>query len=168
MLRAALEQNRTVLFTYSSSKGALKQRIEPYCLIFHWFTWYIWAWCENQEKFHLFPLDRMTNLSIDEVFLPRQVFFSDLNLEQIFPMPYKVKALFIPKYEQRLVEEYGANSFTVQSDGKLLFIGEFPSEVDILSWILTFENGVELLEPVELRQKLRLMGKWLGEIYKEE
>ena len=66
------------------------------------------------------------------------------------------------------MEEYGANSFTVQSDGKLLFIGEFPSEVDILSWILTFENGVELLEPVELRQKLRLMGKWLGEIYKEE
>ena len=45
----------------------------------------------------------------------------DFALERIFPTKYQVCACFEPACRWRLVEEYGADSFTVQPDGRLLF-----------------------------------------------
>lgn len=54
----------------------------------------------------------------------------------------------------RLVEEYGPESFTVEPEGTLLFRWGFPDVEGLLGWVLTFGDGAELLEPVELRDSL--------------
>lgn len=164
-IRAALEQGRTIRFTYFSPKGESEREAEPYYLIFHWSTWYVWAWCQKRQDFRLFKLNRMTGLSTGEPFRPRQAPLPDLDPERIFPVAYTVTALFDPEYKWRLVEEYGADSFTAQPDGRLRFTGGFPDQDSILSWLLTFGEGAELLEPVELREKLRLLGARLEERY---
>ena len=67
---------------------------------------------------------------------------------------YQVAVLFDPSCRWRLVEEYGADRFTVEPDGRLRFTGGFPDADSVLSWVLTFGEKAELLEPEELRERL--------------
>ena len=64
----------------------------------------------------------------------------------------KVTVLFDPACRWRRVEEYGADRFTVEPDGKLRFTGGFPDSDSVLSWVLTFGDKAELLKPQELRE----------------
>ncbi|MDD4170278.1 MAG: WYL domain-containing protein [Desulfotomaculaceae bacterium] len=63
--------------------------------------------------------------------------------------------------------EFGRDSFTKQPDGRLLFSFRFADRDNILSWILTFGNGAELLEPVEFREELYRIGKIMHEKYRD-
>lgn len=70
---------------------------------------------------------------------------------------YQALVRFSPRWKWRLVEEYGPESFTVEPEGTLLFQWGFPDVEGLLSWVLTFGDGAELLEPVELRDRLAHM-----------
>jgi predicted DNA-binding transcriptional regulator YafY len=158
IIRAAMEQNRTVRFHYFSPKGETTRTAEPYYLVFHWSDWYVWAWCRTRRDFRLFKLNRMTGLATGGSFAPRPAPLPDLDPERIFPAAYQAVVLFDPACKWRLVEEYGADSFTSGPDGRLRFSGGFPDADSILSWLLTFGDKAELLEPAELRDELHRLG----------
>ena len=121
LIQGAIEQHRTIRFAYFSPKGESERTIEPYYLVFHWSTWYVWGWCRTREDFRLFKLNRMTDLVSGEPFPPHPAPLPDLAPERIFPAKYHVTVLFDPACRWRLVEEYGAERFTVEPDGRLLF-----------------------------------------------
>lgn len=152
LLHSAILSARTVSFSYFAPKGESVRTIEPYHLIFQWSSWYVWGWCKNRQDFRLFKLNRMTSLQMGDVFEKRSVPLPDLSQEQIFPYAYQVKAKIQPQYKWRLIEEYGPESFTQQSDGSLLFSFGFTDKNSIICWIASFGDGAELLEPAELRQ----------------
>lgn len=139
--------------------------VEPYYLIFHWSTWYVWGWCQTRQDFRLFKLNRMTELCAGEVFSLRPAPVPDLNPERVFPVKYQVTVLFDPACRWRLVEEYGADSFTRAADGRLRFTGGFPDADSVLSWVLTFGESAELLEPAELRARLGALAQTLADRY---
>ena len=87
--------------------------------------------------------------------------------ERIFPLKYQVTVLFDPACRWRLVEEYGADSFTVQPDGSLLFRRGFPDADSVISWVLTFGDGAELLEPAQLREQLGDLVRRLAQLYEK-
>ncbi len=152
LLHDAILSGHKVSFTYFAPKGESKRTIEPYDLIFQWASWYIWGWCEDRADFRLFKLRRMADLQVGEAFEKRSVFLPDLSPEQVFPHMYQVKAKISPEYKWRLIEEYGAKSFTIQPDGMLLFSFGFFDKTNIVSWIASFGGGAELLEPAEFRK----------------
>lgn len=154
LLHNAILTGCKVSFTYFAPKGESKRSVEPYDLIFQWSSWYLWGWCECREDFRLFKLTRMTDLQTNEVFERRAVPLPDLSPERIFPYMYQVKALIDPQYKWRLVEEYGPESFIALPDGRLLFSFGFMDKTSIISWIVSFGGGAELLEPKELRQEV--------------
>lgn len=166
-IHEAIEGGRQIVFTYFSPLGESKRTVEPYDLIFQWSSWYVWGWCRKREDFRLFKLNRMTDLQMGEKFEKRSAPLPDLSSEKIFPVFYQLKALFEPEYKWRLVEEYGADCFVEQPDGRLLFAWGFMDEKSVLSWILTFGDGVELLEPRELREKLAAFGRALQKKYED-
>ena len=167
-LQTAIQQHQLVQFTYDAPKGTSTRRAEPYYLVFRWSAWYLWGWCLARKDFRLFKLNRMTGLSTGETISPRPAPLPDFALERIFPTKYQVCASFEPACRWRLVEEYGADSFTVQPDGRLLFRWGFPDADSVLSWILTFGDGAELLEPAELREQLGALVRRLAQRYSEE
>ena len=79
----------------------------------------------------------------------------DLRHERIFPGGIKVKALFEPDCKWRLVEEFGTESFRVQQDGKLLFQSDYTDKDNLITWLLSFREKVELLEPEEIREEIK-------------
>ena len=58
--------------------------------------------------------------------------------------------------------------FTVEPDGKLRFTGGFPDADSVLSWVLTFGDKAELLEPQELREQLVDLSKSLANRYRRD
>lgn len=166
-IQNAMEQHHLVHFTYDAPKGTSVRSVEPYYLVFHWSTWYLWGWCQTRQDFRLFKLNRMTGLSSGDPFSPRPAPLPDLAPERIFPAQYQVCVRFAPACRWRLVEEYGADSFTIQPDGSLLFRRGFPDADSVTSWILTFGDGAELLEPAELREKLGALAQRLAHRYKK-
>lgn len=166
LIQWAIEQRHSIRFAYFSPKGESARTVEPYYLVFHWSTWYVWGWCRSREDFRLFKLNRMTELSSGEAFEPRPAPLPDLEPERIFPAKYQVTVLFDPACRWRLVEEYGMDRFTVEPDGRLRFAGGFPDADSVLSWVLTFWEKAELLEPKELRQELGALTATLADRYK--
>lgn len=152
LLHSAVLTGRKVSFTYFAPTGESQRTVEPYDLLFQWASWYLWAWCETRQAFRLFKLNRMTGLQLHDAFEKRPVPPPDLSRTQIFPPMYQVKARIQPEYKWRLVEEYGPESFTVCSDGTLLFSFGFTDKTSLVGWIASFGGGAELLEPEELRQ----------------
>lgn len=166
LIQWAIEQRRSIRFAYFSPKGESARTVEPYYLVFHWSTWYVWGWCRSREDFRLFKLNRMTELSSGEAFEPRPAPLPALEPERIFPAKYQVTVLFDPACRWRLVEEYGMDRFTVEPDGRLRFAWGFPDADSVLSWVLTFGDKAELLEPKELRQELGALTATLADRYK--
>ena len=166
LIQGAIEQHRAIRFTYFSPKGESVRTVEPCHLVFHWSTWYVWGWCRMREDFRLFKLNRMTELTAGEPFEPRFAPLPDLEPERIFPIKYQVTVLFDSSCRWRLVEEYGADRFAVEPDGRLRFTGGFPDADSVLSWVLTFGDKAELLEPEELWEQLGKLTETLAHRYR--
>ncbi|MCI9046600.1 MAG: hypothetical protein HFG71_04885 [Hungatella sp.] len=56
----------------------------------------------------------------------------DLSPENVFPPRYQVNARIAARFQWRLLEEYGPDSFAPQKDGTLLFSFEFTNKEEII------------------------------------
>ncbi len=153
-IQDAVQNRHLITFTYYGPKGESKRKIEPYYVVFKWSSWYVWGWCLNRKDFRLFKINRMDKVKETRMaFAPRSVPAPDLSTEKIFPGGIRVKAVFEPEVKWRLVEEFGPECFTEAEDGKLVFEREYTNEDNLISWILTFGDKAEILEPEDIREK---------------
>ena len=65
-----------------------------------------------------------------------------------------MKAVFEPECRWRLVEEFGADCFEEQPDGRLLFQADYTNKENLMTWLMTFQDKMVLLEPKEIRIEL--------------
>ena len=54
-----------------------------------------------------------------------------------------------------MVEEFGTSCFTENEDGRLLFTADYTDMENLITWILTFGDKAEVIEPEEVREKVR-------------
>lgn len=167
LLRAAIDAPRRVRFRYYSPGGETDREVEPYYLVFQWASWYLYGWCLARRDWRLFKLNRLSELRLGEPFAPREAPWPDLSEQRVFPERWRVKVLVEPRYRWRLIEEYGPECYAVQPDGRLLFEGGFADRDHLVTWLLSFEDGAELLEPEELRRELRRVGEGIAEKYRD-
>lgn len=104
----------------------------------------------------------------EQEFIKRQVPMPDLSDERIFPGGIKVKALFEQDCKWRLVEEFGPDSFRVQQDGKLFFQADYTDKENLITWLLSFRDKAELLEPEYLRQELKASIECMRKKYEDD
>lgn len=167
LIRSGIDGCRELEFLYYAPKGASQRCIEPYYLIFQWSSWYVWGWCKTRKAFRLFKLNRMEKLCLSEnTFQKRAVATPDLDNERIFPGGIQVKALFDETSKWRLVEEFGPGCFEEQADGKLLFHADYTDKDNLITWLLTFREQVELLEPEDIRIEMQQIIQKMQERYR--
>ncbi len=155
-LKDACARRRVLRFTYYSPKGDSVRVVEPVKLVFRWSSWYLYGWCREREGWRLFKLNRMLELEVlAETFESRSAPWPVTPVEQIYPGTLEAVVRFDPAARWRLIDEYGAESFTREADGALLFRQKFPDREELLRWVLSFQEQAELIEPTELREEMR-------------
>jgi predicted DNA-binding transcriptional regulator YafY len=156
LIRIAIDESKLLYFRYFSASGEGQREVEPYFLIFRWASWYLWGWCQKRKDYRLFKLNRMEELSMAQhSFKKREIEIPDLSNQRIFPSNIKVKAIFDGSCKWRLIEEFGSNSFVEQADGKLLFQFNYSDQDNLISWLMTFQDKVKLLEPDAVRAEIK-------------
>lgn len=169
LIQNAIEERRVIGFHYYAPNGDSIREIEPYFLIFKWSSWYVWGWCKRREDYRMFKLTRMDKIVLtEEKAADREVPMPDLSTEKLFPGGIKVKAVFDPSMKWHLIEEFGPDSFRVQSDGTLLFEQEYTDKENLIIWMLTCKDKVTVLEPEDVRDELFHIAQNMVEKYEEE
>ena len=167
LIQDAIEERKLLSFHYYAPKGESKRVIEPYYLVFKWSSWYVWGWCTQKQDFRLFKLNRMDCLfKTNEAFIAKNAPLPDLSTEKIFPFEIRVKAIFQKEEKWRLVEEFGVNCFTENADGTLLFSAGYTDMENLIHWLLTFGDRVQVLEPKEVKDRLIQIAQNMLEQYK--
>lgn len=166
LIHSAIEAGLVISFDYLSPGGESRREIAPYYLVFRWSNWYVWGWCRSREDYRLFKLNRMDDLHLTGAgFERRPAPLPDLSTQHIFPGGIRVKALFTPDCAWRLAEEFGRDYYEARPDGRLLFQADYTDKENLISWLLTFGEKAELLEPPEIRRELAEKIKRMGERY---
>lgn len=167
-IQNAIEDARMIQFRYYSPSGEQVRRIEPYYLIFRWSSWYLYGWCTDRNDYRLFKLNRMDRIQeTEQRYDRREAPLPDLSDEKIFPGGIRVKALFDRDQKWRLAEEFGPDSVTETEDGKLLFTADYTDLDNLVTWLLTFKDKAEVLEPIEARKMIAEAVKRMSAIYEE-
>ena len=105
---------------------------------------------------------------LSETFAERDIPKYEVSIEHVYAQNLFVKALFEPEMKWRLIEEYGIDSFKIQPDGRLLFQFGFYDKEYLFTWLLSFGDKVELLEPIELRKGFANLAERIKDKYKME
>ena len=169
IIQDAIGDRHLLKFRYYAPTGESERMVEPYYLVFRWSSWYLWGGCRDRRDLRLFKLNRMDKVrKTEKSFECREVVMPDLSNEKIFPGGVKVKALFSPDVKWRLVEEFGPKCFAENDDGRLLFTADYTDVENLVTWIMTFGDKAEVLEPKEAREKIARMARNMATIYKED
>ncbi|MDE7219403.1 MAG: YafY family transcriptional regulator [Oscillospiraceae bacterium] len=165
-LKDACVRRRAVRFTYCAPGGDSLRVVEPNKLVFRWSSWYLHGWCREREDWRLFKLNRMLGLEVlEEEFAPRPAPWPITPPERVYPDAFEAVVRFGPAARWRLIDEYGAESFTREADGSLLFRRGFPDREELVRWVLSFQEQAELLEPAELREEMRNLAEMIRKKY---
>ena len=168
-IQDAIGDRHLVRFQYFSPSGDSERTVEPYYLVFHWSSWYLWGWCRDRAAFRLFKLNRMDSVrETEENFECRVAPLPDLSNEKIFPGRIRVKALFEPDQKWRLVEDFGPECFVENDDGRLLFTTDHTDLESLVAWLMSFGDKAEVLEPEEAREAVAQMAKRMAMLYKDQ
>lgn len=160
-IKAAALRCQCISFQYYSAKGEEQRVVEPYRLVFHWSSWYVFGYCLDREDFRLFKLNRLWDLILlNDCFTPRAISDERLQFGDYFVHhSAHLKAVFAASEKYRLIEEYGIDSFQQQDDGQLLFERGFVNKTAMLQWVLSFGDKVTVLEPVALKEELLVQAR---------
>lgn len=169
LIQDAIEARQTISFDYYAPSGDTHREMEPYNLIFKWSSWYVYGFCLMRRDFRLFKLNRMNRIRCTgQIFSFREASVPDLSVHKLYPPEKTVKTLVSPDVKWRLIEEFGSDCLTEMEDGRLLFSGFYSDMESLLAWILTFGDRMEVLEPVEVKDKLLCIVNSIKKIYEDD
>ncbi|MGE5405952.1 MAG: helix-turn-helix transcriptional regulator [Candidatus Saccharibacteria bacterium] len=169
LIKRAIGEKRPVSFSYANPEGSLTKRtVEPDCLLLKMHNWYLYGYCRLRGEFRLFKVSRIREIEVlDEYYTRQPSDAANLPWEQIWPNLniIDVTLRFIPEL-QTIVEEYVTHSeLYIEADGSVIVKSRMPDGEWLYGMILSYSDGVEVLHPPELRQKIKEKAARIQEIY---
>lgn len=168
VLEEATENCSCLDIQYIDRGGNASRRvIEPHLLVYKQNIWYIYAWCRTREDFRLFRIGRIRSArdtgetfvkrEFDKRHLPLQFNFENAELKEI-RLAVTQKAL--PDVEEWL----GMDNVREEKEG-LIATATVPAGEVLLSRLLSFGNGIRVLEPASLAEELKDRAQKLCTLY---
>ncbi len=161
-LREAMARCRELRIVYwSAHRATLTERvIRPYGMVEHGGDWYVVAHDSARGKPVSFRVDRIREAEMleREYEVPAAFDVQTWRRDSDFvPPPGRTVArvLFQPEAARFARDELPPKDVTERGDGSLVARVRVSSEVWFLSWLLQYGPGAEVLDPPELREKVR-------------
>lgn len=156
LLKEAIFNNQVVEFKYIDSYGKKSKRhVLPNKLFFKSNTWYIQGYCLDKEDYRVFRLSRindliLTNKKINDISnIPPKI----INYHDDSPV-IKVKLKFDKSLGSVVYDEFGSDIIALDNLGNYIVETIVPDNFWLLSFILSFGSQIEIIEPVEIKEKL--------------
>lgn len=165
LIKQALNKQKKVTFTYYAPNKTSNKCVSPYQLVFYWGNWYLRGICDEADDFRLYKLNRIIDLTlIDEQSITRTYVHKPYDVK----MDAKVViAQFDKSLMSALIDSYGIESFK-EEEQYLLFTQTYVTESLMMSWLLSFGSKVKVLEPLELKQNMKVLISQMQHLYESE
>ena len=152
-IKRAIESSEKISFMYYSPDRTERREIEPYRLVFQWSSWYVWGFCTKRNDYRMFKLTRMTDLTVGEKFVPRDIPAYTCDKLRHTRGEIAVRVRFDSSVKWRLVDEFGAEYLTEDEDGSITLDFTWSDVPSFYSYIAGFRDAAEIIAPEEYRKE---------------
>jgi predicted DNA-binding transcriptional regulator YafY len=154
-LKSAILSKKVVKFDYSSSKGEnISREVCPLKLYFKGQSWYMYGYCRIRNDYRFFKLRRIKDLYISEDIFNIKVPKNIMKEDNIFYDEFiTLKMRISSKMAYRIYDEF--EDFKRQDDGSFIVTIEYPKGEWLFSYISSFGEECEVLEPQEMRKEIK-------------
>lgn len=156
LLEDAIEKKYMVQFSYANSHDEVKEiQVEPVCLQYKWYNWYLIGYYEKYQDYCMFKLVRMDRLHATDIKSTKIHDLSNIKMresnEHIVHIKLHGKAIIRAKCREylngRITQEF--------ENGDFEFCFSVPEhETFWYGVILSFGNKVKILEPQEIKDRI--------------
>lgn len=167
-IKKAIRERKIIEFTYYSNEKLTVRKVEPCVIVFKEANWYLYAFCLLRQDFRLFKLRRMSELRIiDAVFAAREFFLDSVNWDGEYDGDRQsaIVVLFDRSMKYAVNDIFGVNNYEIVENGRLKVTFHMGMGGWLYGFILGFGDKIEVLEPVELREKIRIIAERVGKLY---
>ena len=162
-------ENKTQLFIrYHDREGKITERtIDPYIIVFKQGLWYVYAFCNLRKTFRFFKTGRIECATIlKSTFIRQNISEKELPLDfwHNSTQTRDVALEIDPKYLSDAEEWLGIENIRSEQ-GKNIARLKLPFDNGLVSKIMSYGNGIKVLFPAELKQKIKDCSKQILELY---
>jgi predicted DNA-binding transcriptional regulator YafY/effector-binding domain-containing protein len=158
LIQDAVARGRCLSFSYTNARLESSVRVvEPYAIVFKWYSWYLFGWCRERKDFRLFRLSRIRDPRLrPEAFRRRPVsvagYLEDMAAQAPAPVPVVLR--FKPELRVLVEDRFSYADLSTGEDGSVIARLDFPEDNWLYGMILSWGDGVEVLSPDHLRGKI--------------
>ena len=166
IIKEAIFQKRIISFCYFSGKGNKEKRnVRPIRLVFKSKSWYLYSFCLLRNDYRFFKLTRIKELEmLSETFT--QDFTPTKTEKQIqVENTVAVKLKFDRQAAFRVYDEFTDN-ITEDSQGNLYVQVDLPDNEVLYSYVMSFSDSVEIIEPQSIREQMKKRLQKMQEKYR--
>lgn len=166
IIKEAIFQKRVISFYYFSGKGNKEKRnVRPIRLVFKSKSWYLYSFCLLRNDYRFFKLTRIKELEmLSETFTQD---FTPTKIEKQIQVEntVAVKLKFDRQAAFRVYDEF-TDSITEDSQGNLYVQIDLPDNEVLYSYVMSFSDSVEVLEPQSIREQMKKILQKMQEKYR--
>ena len=165
-LKEAILAKKVIRFTYFSSENRVSERFaEPLCLLFRERAWYVCVFDRQKSRETVLRASRIRDLHVMEETFERTM-QADPMATPDYSKSYTLQRVVLridAKCAFRAFDEFPEQDIRPQPDGSFLIDEEMPINEWLTGYLLSFADGLEVIEPASLRtalkEKIRSMQK---------
>lgn len=153
-IKSAILSKNILEFSYFGSNEETYRKVKPVRLLFKGQDRYLYAFCLLRNDFRYFKLSRIKKLKTLPVIFEDDFEDVILKKEMRYENTVHIKVKFDRKVAFRVYDELGENIME-DEDGNLYAEMEIPNDYNLYGYIFSFGENVEVLEPKEIRIKIK-------------
>lgn len=155
-IKGAIFTKNTIKFSYFGSNGSFSKRtVEPIKLVFKSKDWYLYGFCLLKNDFRFFKLTRIKGLEVlAETFTREVSHIPKIETTIKNERTISVKLKFAPQVAFRIYDEFTDN-VTEDNQGNLYVYIDLPDNEVMYSYLFSFGNSVEVIEPDYVRDRVK-------------
>ncbi len=173
-LRRAIRELRQVEMRYHSTTRPHPEArsFEPYALAHRWGWWYVVGFCQLRQELRTFRVDRILEINLtSQVFQIPPDFDAHEYLKRDFQGQPHVQARlrFTPEAAHIAIANRASwEGLEEQPDGSVVVVTSYPDLDWAASGVLAYGSIIEVLDPPELRQLVRVQAQAILAHYVQE
>lgn len=155
-IKEAIFKKNIIFIQYFGNNREIAQRkVAPLKLVFKSRDWYLYGYCLLRNDYRCFKLSRVKDIEVlsdiySSEFIIPTVVVKQMEIENTIPVFLK----FEKEMAFRVYDEF-TEDVTEDKQGNLYVKTNLPGNDMLYSYILSFGNYVEVLEPIEIREQVK-------------